>query len=814
MPEYPPQSKEGKKGKAELLLAELGDLKIAAQKSGEKLNSLDQRNSKTENETAEIKNKLAELKSERGEKIEKGQSLKQELEEAKKERGKIEVPEVVEVIKPVEEKIIEPAKEEEKEKQELEAKLKKAIREKDVGKIDEITDEINKKFVKTKTEELEPVAQAEETASKYLTPKEMVKIGTEAQEEQEERRLREEEKEKIPMEARLGEIELKRKNDLEKGPLSARIKNGVINGIEKWENWGKEKGVKGYAKRFTKMAINLALIGAISSVSVDQLAKAGIGTAAALSGGVTSYLGRKMVIGLGIGGIMEAGGKKIPDKVKKWMPYVLGIGSIGAATLLTGGVAGVAAGLSFGAGLAFSKLVKGKFSAEQIKKREEEARQKLLEKLGKGGEIIDENRLREIEDEYTKILKKYENQRIWGKLLDGAKKLGVGALVSTVSLEASGFAHELHQPKVETGHQAEIKHEAEIKHQAELKHEAEVKHEAEIKHEIEANRAIEQKSVQEFMKTNSTQEAIKLGLYNPGAETESAFVQHGTMSFVDENGHRIEVPLSSHGAIQTIHDLKNKILQEYGGDITKVPAGHIDMHYADMKGIEHDQILIKGDTVEQYQGTMGHAGAPETHVPPEQGDQYAVPEQEAPEGIHPAGYTIEQETPEGINVETPVEGMSAEQEREYLTGQIENNEELAKNLGWDGKENLHHFAGLEAYRMAIEKGYYPEVSAQIDQIYEDNANHLFGDKATFMWDNVLNSHEDNLIADKMMHLTIHEGLTDETKNLVKYLNTLHEVTGLNPTEETLITPAETNNEYITRALIKAAVMGQLDKVKL
>ena len=66
----------------------------------------------------------------------------------------------------------------------------------------------------------------------------------------------------------------------------------------------------------------------------------------------------------------------------------------------------------------------------------------------------------------------------------------------------------------------------------------------------------------------------------------------------------------------------------------------------------------------------------------------------------------------------------------------------------------------------------------------------------------------------MMHMRIYEGLNEDTKKLVSYLNKLHEVTGLNPIEGTLINTAETNSEYIERALLKAEEMGQLDKVKL
>jgi len=50
--------------------------------------------------------------------------------------------------------------------------------------------------------------------------------------------------------------------------------------------------------------------------------------------------------------------------------------------------------------------------------------------------------------------------------------------------------------------------------------------------------------------------------------------------------------------------------------------------------------------------------------------------------------------------------------------------------------------------------------------------------------------------------------------LHKYINTLHDVTGLNPTGETLLQAGETNSNFIARALINAAEKGVLDKVKL
>jgi hypothetical protein len=106
----------------------------------------------------------------------------------------------------------------------------------------------------------------------------------------------------------------------------------------------------------------------------------------------------------------------------------------------------------------------------------------------------------------------------------------------------------------------------------------------------------------------------------------------------------------------------------------------------------------------------------------------------------------------------------------------------------------------------------PEVLEQVNQTYKSNINHIFGDNMS-LWDNLKDSHLENLTADKVINLRI-EGLNEDTKELVSYLQKIREVTGLNPIEKTLVNPAETNTEYITRGLQKAAEMGKLDELKL
>jgi len=216
---------------------------------------------------------------------------------------------------------------------------------------------------------------------------------------------------------------------------SSKFKNGIIKGLSKWEKFGQgEEGAKGFIKRYTKTAINLALIGVISSLSVQKLAENGIGTATALGGSVTTALTKKMAMGLGFGGIMEMA----PEKAKKWLTVGVGLGSVALATVLTGGGAGVMAAGSFIVGYGAQKFINGKFTDEKIAEKEEKAKIKFLEKVKLENTSISEDKVKEIEAQYSKILKKYENQRIWGKMADGISKLTVGSMISGLTMEASG----------------------------------------------------------------------------------------------------------------------------------------------------------------------------------------------------------------------------------------------------------------------------------------------------------------------------------------------------------------------------------------
>ncbi|MFA6274331.1 MAG: hypothetical protein WC662_04170, partial [Candidatus Paceibacterota bacterium] len=461
--------------------------------------------------------------------------------------------------------------------------------------------------------------------------------------------------------------ETKAKEELKTGSFSRRLKGGIIGGINKIENFGKdkdgnpEKGAKGFAKRMTKMAINIALIGAISSFSVDKLAHTGLEiagtkvfTASALSGGTLSYLGTKLGIGMGIGGAMDIGmGKIKSEKVKKWVariiPFVLAGGSIAVASLLTGGGAGIAAGLSFGAGYAAQKLYKGKFTNEKILAKEEKAKKEFIERIKAEGKILDENRLAEIEIEYKKILKKFENQRIWGKLLDGAVKLTIGVGVSTASLEASGFARDNFGPDT-TNDSSGTNQNEENNNDQNSSGDNETKDGGSTDQNQNDQTKQPENSNDNGTKDNSSTNQNDQTT-QPNQPDNSNQNQPDQSTQPNNNFEKESVEYSSRGAIATIDDLKAEIHEQYGDDLSQAPAsvqhfmetnstelakelgmfnpdapageesmivqkgelffdekGNLQTHYTDMQGVEHDQTLIQNESaepvVQKYEGDM------------------------------------------------------------------------------------------------------------------------------------------------------------------------------------------------------------------
>ncbi len=429
-------------------------------------------------------------------------------------------------------------------------------------------------------------------------------------------------------ESLMKELEEQRQKEFENGPQSARIKKGVMDGVKSWENFGQgEKSWKGFAKRMTKTAVNLALIGAISSVSIQKIAETGIITSAALAGGITHKLVMKLGIGLGFGSIMDAGGK-MPEKVKKFLPKAIMVGSVALAVGLSisGGAvvamsAGAIAGLSMAVGVAASKLKKGWYTDQKIEGRKQTAIQKLMEKYeipGEAGKINLED-IDKFEEEYMRLIKHFENMVIWGKSLDEGAKILTGSIVSAATMFGSSLAHE-HLGQHETINKADTNHikaekVAPVIDKDNLQHGPITTLEKPITVEFSSRGGIQTvldmkgaihhqypdiskapAELQEFVKANATQEAIKLGFYNPNdpSGAESINVQHGSTLTFGEKG-------------LSMHDIRTGENQVYSSE-HKFEGKMFDSDHSAVKveNVDHTQTVHQDSANILHQTTENH----------------------------------------------------------------------------------------------------------------------------------------------------------------------------------------------------------------
>jgi len=612
------------------------------------------------------------------------------------------------------------------------------------------------------------------------------------------------------------EFEKKAKDNLETGPLSERIRKGVLDGLTKWETFGQgEEGWKGFQHRMTKTFVNMALIGTISMLAMDQLVK----NTATLGGGFASRLGMRLGFGLTIGSVVDVGGKKVSsEKLQKLMPWITGAISVAIATALSGAAAvGLAAGASAYLGYQASKLIKGKFVNEKIATKKEDALKKLYEKyridetVGK----IDINHIPEFEKDYQKIIKHFENISIGGKLLVEVGKVALGTGVSMAAMGASGYAREHighHQPTVENVKENEqhqntetINKEPEIKSEPETKQEnvapekqpepqsqPEIKTEAPIiEHKIitvefssrgaiqtilDMKEAIHNQygdiskapeSIQEFMNTPATEEAIKLGLYNPDNPNgaESAMLLRGSTFILGEND-----VLSVHDiGTGEDHDLISPYKEASSGEV-------LEKYHGKMFDSDHSE--VKTEDVTQTQGLQDEIINTPHYEPT---NPVIVPDVADPNNLN---LNIRQE--EIINTphnETGLQGSSSDIKHVDTTNTPHTTEPLSPG---------------EAFH-------------QVQTIIHSNINHIFPtEKLMGEW----NSMKDNVSAEKLMEMYHNKELNDDFKPLAHHIKDLERISDLHPEAETLINPAESITNFISRALEKIQEIGRLNRVKL
>lgn len=214
----------------------------------------------------------------------------------------------------------------------------------------------------------------------------------------------------------LKEVELNRKNDLENGSLSRKIKAGINKGITYWEEIGNnpdDSKRDRLLKKMGKTVASVAIIGGASAGIVSAFSAVGIGTAATVS---VSYLGKRILTSVGFGTIISI----LPDTLKPLASKL----ALGLSAVSIAGITGY--GASKLSGLATKKWLSEEAIAKKTKKMVGES-EISLDSL--------ETDLFILEKEYEKIIKEAEKKRTYRRVLAGATALAT----SFAFLEVAGY---------------------------------------------------------------------------------------------------------------------------------------------------------------------------------------------------------------------------------------------------------------------------------------------------------------------------------------------------------------------------------------
>lgn len=180
-------------------------------------------------------------------------------------------------------------------------------------------------------------------------------------------------------------------------------------------------------------------------------------------------------------------------------------------------------------------------------------------------------------------------------------------------------------------------------------------------------------------------------------------------------------------------------------------------------------------------------GAPKVSVEESQSEEYREPTSEID---YKEGNVPEEEYNEPVAEKTP-ENMPNNPEKEIRKPNIESEYEEPGENTPPTSENPYGLNNVELQ--------------EVKTLSNENLSKVFGEKMN-IWENIKNNPASNEITS--------EGITDEKKAFIKYLKKLKDVTGLEPKAETFVSRAETNSEYIKRALEYAIKQNKLSQLKL
>ncbi|ETB64072.1 TPA: hypothetical protein DIC38_00870 [Candidatus Nomurabacteria bacterium] len=200
-------------------------------------------------------------------------------------------------------------------------------------------------------------------------------------------------------------------------------KGSVYKAMDKWDNWGKNGGVGKYAK----MAINIAMIAGVSSLTVNGMA------------GLTERVVSRTLIGTaagtGLGGLMTWLDKLPPEKKSKVQKIIKGI-LIGGSAIFTIGTGGIVPGLAIGASTAFGYGISRYYKNWNERAMRSENIENLKE-IPIDLENLDKNTTL-MEFKMKKMLKSADRTKVLAKIASA----GMAMALSIGTLEVSGLVHD------------------------------------------------------------------------------------------------------------------------------------------------------------------------------------------------------------------------------------------------------------------------------------------------------------------------------------------------------------------------------------
>lgn len=288
-------------------------------------------------------------------------------------------------------------------------------------------------------------------------------------------------------------------------------------------------------------------------------------------------------------------------------------------------------------------------------------------------------------------------------------------------------------------------------------------------------------SIQEFMKTNSTQEAIKLGFYDPNnpSGAESAMLVKGSTLGFDEHGNLSDHDIRTGQTHTIIHEQNSlETIKKYDGKMIDSDHSGDTSHHLASEQNHSSQDLIKNQTDPTID--PNHQTVLENHI-----DNHNTPEQTDPTNNN----------------------FNNNADNQNLTGKEGATDTKNINIENESGQTETPTTGNESSQFIFTD----ELLNKMDNIYEHNLNHYFPNKESLdYWEQIKDSYD--LPANELLRIDP----TTETggyADLITYIQKLHNATGVIPVENTFTTVADTPEVYIDKCFEAAAKGDYLDKIE-